>query len=764
MMKRIFLLSAFLFLVIITMSSAFAAPSFQAHGETIDGNASVGDTRGFKIRVGDQNLTNITVSENAQSTGNRAYIMTGAFSQIAEATVNLTTRNASFPTVNLTAHTNYYVVINNSGGAYTTGFYNSPPFNISNVYLNWTGGYVGGDNPNAANVLGIWVEPINYTQAGPNIITTSLTNAVNGSTINTVALSNVTGNLTFLFFNITGAGYCVSYSGNGTGTNCSTGNGASTYFNKTVTTTIIGTQGVTATTYQAHINLSAYRLFLNTSITSFLATNNINISDGVLIPANNGSNNIKVDVPGNYSKNVTCTVTAPLNTFYCNATGIFDNLYTIGAKFVSTNINNFTVTVANATLGGDLYRVSTVNGSIVFPLIIGYNYYFTINSTAHSLNNATLNVNASTHLFNFSLLSYNTFELNFFNESTGLPINNATISVQLISDLYSQNYTTGNGSLLVTALTPEEYTIRYWREPEVPREYYVTLTNQSYNNISLFLIDSGISQLYLPVVNNQYTRPIGGAIVQLLRAYINQDNTLSYKVVEMTTTDTNGQGVLRVQPNIINYKLLISNNGVSFTTDPTKFTASTNAYTLSDAQSVLSSLAGLPYIYTNVTYITGTQTFVFTWSDTQNLVETGCLIVTKKNNTGINQVHNSCSSGSTGSIPYTVTDTGNFTTYSAVGQLHTNTEFSVYTIGPVTIETGTATAATIFGLVGFIIMLLLVTSVGFMANEHGSDSMVIASLFAFVFVGMVGIIAFSWPAYIGIIILGILIVYKLSRR
>lgn len=597
-------------------------------------------------------------------------------------------------------------------------------------------------------------------------LTINLVNIVNGSALSGFCINAVGTNTTQNLCNSTGS--TISF--NTTGIyNITAYNISNSYFNVTeLNYNFSSIQILSLYTYQAVLNVSTYRLFLNTSITNFNATLgsvfNTTTNGSIVFQALIGNSSVKIDVAGNYSKNVTCVIATGLQTTYCNATGIYDNLFTIGAKFNNAGISNFTVTVENSTLGGRLYQQNTTNGSIVFPLIQGYGYYFLMNSSAYSLANNTLRANATTNLYNFSLLSYNTFELTFYNESTGNKLNATNITVQLISNQYSNNYTTENGTLSVNALVPEEYTIRYWREADVPREYYVTLTNQSYQNISLFIVDSGISQLYLPIVYNQYSRPLGGARIQLLRAYINPDNTLSYKVVEMTTTDTNGQGVLRVVPNIINYKLLISHQGTTFTTDPTKFTASTNAYTLSDAQSVLTSLTALPYVYTNVTYITGTQTFVFTWVDNRNIVESGCLIVTKKNNTGFHQVYSSCSDGSSGSIPYTVTDTGNFTSYSALGQLNTNTEFSTYPVGPITVEMGTATAAQIFGLVGFIIMLLIVTTVGFMANEHGSDSMVVASLFAFVFVGMVGIIAFSWPAYVGIIILGILIVYKLSRR
>lgn len=603
-----------------------------------------------------------------------------------------------------------------------------------------------------------------------NNLTVSVSNLVNGTSLRGFSWNYTTTNASD-----TGAktGYCSSTAcvlTNFTGTINVTAFNISGHYNTTNLSYSFtgGIATVRMSTFQAVLNLSAYRLFLNTSIATFNAStglvSNNTATAPVILPANNGTNNVTINVSGNYSKTVTCTVLNTLSTQSCNATGIYDDLYTIGASFNGAGISNFSISVTNTTLGGLLYSSSTTNGSIVFPVVRGYYYYFFLNSTAHSLANATLAANNTNQTYNFSLLSYNTFELNFYNETSKTRLTNVTFTVQLISDLYSNNYTTTTGNLIVTALTPESYTIRYWYDQDVPREYYVTLTNQSYNNLTLFMVDEGISQLYLPVVYNQYTRPLGGAVVKLLRGYIQADNTYEYEVVEMALTDTNGQAVLRVVPNVINYKLLITHSGNSVTTEPTKFTASTNAYTLSSVQSVLTSLAAIPSAAVSLTYVNSTSTYVFTWDDDQNIVTEGCLIVKKYNNSGITTVNNACDDGSTGSLIYTITDFTNNTRYVATSSLETNTEFSTYNFGPITIDTGSATAAQIFGLTGFIILLLVLITVGFMSNEHGSDSLIVASIFSFLLIGFVGIIAYTWEAFVGIIILAVILVYKLSRR
>lgn len=519
---------------------------------------------------------------------------------------------------------------------------------------------------------------------------------------------------------------------------------------------------VTNSTYQSLLVLRAYQLYSNTSITSFNGTNNLatnQTSTGILyLPANNGTNNIKIDVNGNYTTNVSCTVPTVLTEAACNVTGIYDDLFTIGANFAGVSITTFSANISNASLGGFLTSANTSTGNITFPVVQGYSYTFTLNPGSQaSVANATLRANASTNLYNFSLLAYNTFELNFYNETTGDKLINQTITVEVISDIYSNNYTTNNGSLIISAVIPAAYTITYWLEPTVPRNYYVTFVNQSYNNISLYIIDSAISSFYLPVVNNEYTRPLSQATVILLRAYI-IDNAWTYVPVEMAKTDTNGQAVLRIVPNYITYKLLISSGSASVTTAPTKFTANTNAYTLSFTQNALTSLIEMPSVSKSLTFNNATNTYVFTWTDTQNLVTQGCLNVNKYNSTGTYTVQNSCSSGSTGSIIYTVTDTNN-TRYVASATLDTNTQYSTYSFGPLTVDFSNS-ATQVFGLVGLIFLSIVLVTVGFIALEAGTDVLGITTIIILLLFGVVGIVGFSWEAYIGIFIMIIIYIYK----
>lgn len=623
----------------------------------------------------------------------------------------------------------------------------------------WPCAGTGGANGYAVSEVAL------YGNDDPFPVTTLLlNNKVNGSSWPAnVTFTNVTGTLTFSYFNITATGFCVTYTGNGTGTNCTTNSGTSTFFNVTNSTLVTSSGSVITGTYQALLNISATQLFTNNTITGFNVSNNlaVNTTTGtsLIIPANNGSNTITLNHSGNYSKSQSCTATS-FTTTACVITGIYDNLYTIGAKTAGgVSINDFTVNVTNTTLNstGSLYSTSTTNGSIVFPLLQGYSYLFFLNASGYATNianNATLAANASTNLYNFTLYSTNTFNLTFRNETTNTLLNNTNITVQLISDAYANNYTTSNGTLEVTLLTPSDYTIRYWHDADVPRDYYVTLTNQSYHTIALYVLDEDISSLYLPVIKDQNGRAVSDATVKLLRYYILTTNTGEYSIVEMAKTDTNGQAVIRVVPNTINYKLIVTKDSNSLTTTPTKFTASTNTYTINTQTSPLTSITGIESVTQSLTYNSGTSTFVFTWDDDNNLVSSGCLEVTKTNTT-ITTVMDECTDGSTGSLIYTITDT-NQTQYTAQSQIHTNTEYSTYSD---VVSVDFRTKYQTWGSIGLFLTLIVFLVFSFM-GAGSTETTVLYGAGAIFLMGAFGVIFGNYQAIIGILIIVGIIVYK----
>lgn len=539
-----------------------------------------------------------------------------------------------------------------------------------------------------------------------------------------------------------------------------------TYFNETVYNyNFSESTTINRNTTQARFNVTAFQIYTGLAIQNFNATNdqsvNTTTSHSTIVSANNGSNTVSVDTNGNYTSSLTCTGTI-LSTTVCNATRIHDSILYIGARADAGGaaIQSFNSTLTNTTINV-ANKTPTTSYLSTFHVPQGYNWTILLNSTDHNLQEHTLGVNNATLRYNFSLLSEDTFELTFYNETTNQPIGSrANITVELISSVFSNNYSTSNGTLIVTLLTPADYTIRYWYDPIVPREYYATLTAQSYQNLSLYIIDTGVSNYYIPVIIDQNTNPIGGATIQLLRAYILTNNTFEYRVVEMAKTNSLGEAVLRVVPNTINYKFIFTKDGSTFTTQPTKFVDTTNDYVLSLTGDPTESQYKIGAVTTSLTFNNATRTYTWTWTDANTLVTEGCMTIDQHKLGVQTRVYDNCVSGSTGSIGYTVTDT-NQTTYVAQARLETTTEYSTYHYGPLTQDYTTQIAN--FGLVGLIIALFVFITFIFIGNEQGSAGAIISGLIAITLMGLIGFIGGRWEVLIGVIIVGGIIIYKVRR-
>lgn len=337
-----------------------------------------------------------------------------------------------------------------------------------------------------------------------------------------------------------------------------------TYINQT--TTILFTTAATQQLllYQGLFNISVQQLFTNNNITKYNVTNyyqfNVSTSQYIIVGANNGSNNIKIDVPGNYSKNVTCTGVSQATT-YCNVTGIYDNLFTIGATDGSSPLSSWNVTAYNASLGGYLYNVNVgSNQSTQLPLLQGYYYTFDITKSGRVENITTKQATSSTGLYNGTLGTI-TFGVNFLEEINRTSLAGLNISFTVIDSTGAQTaYSTNTSSLtLAGTLPPGSYTFRYTANGYSSRDYYFTMGYQN-QNITLYLLSSTIYTPGTVEVRNPDNSLVSGAIVTISRAY--PDPSLP-NIAQMATTNSYGQALMTAQAVNGYYLFNVTVNGVT---------------------------------------------------------------------------------------------------------------------------------------------------------------------------------------------------------
>lgn len=448
--------------------------------------------------------------------------VTGGTFRVLSMNVSQNTFNYSATMVTSLNKSMNVTILNVTSGVSTLSTQNDVA-NQSSVAYNWTGLSFGTQQ---------WIVNVKTANEERNFTTFSYT-YINGGLplmcttsgqLNYTTLSHGTYNVTV--FNISGG----------------------TYFNQTRTNLLINSsinqQNLSLETYQALLNISIYRLFLNTSISTFNLTNgystNTTTTGTALIFASNGSNNLKADVQGNYSLNQTCTVTAPLQTQFCNITGIYDSILTLAANNGTTALANFSVGITNLTLGGLLGTAETTGYIATFNLLQGYSYGLNYSRQGYTATLSNVTVNTSAQTVNVSLATISIF-VTFEEEQNRTILNGTNITATIIDAVGNENtFTTSTGTLsLVGIFLPGNYTIRYGAPGYSYRDYYFTLPEGSVN-VTVYLLSS---ELYSPgVVEVKYFdgTPVPGAIVQLRRYYgiANVSET-----VQMGTTDNNGEVV-----------------------------------------------------------------------------------------------------------------------------------------------------------------------------------------------------------------------------
>lgn len=518
-------------------------------------------------------------------------------------------------------------------------------------------------------------------------------------------------------------------------------------------------QNLTFNTSQSLINLTALQLFTSNTITTFNATNgkvtNTTSTSSLMVPANNGTNNLLVRVLGNYSQNYTCTITAPVTTQTCSATGIYDDLFTIGANASGVSVTNFSVNLSNNTLGGILSSGNTTNGSFTFPVVQGYYYNFLITPSGYSRVTATLAANASTNRYNFTMLPLNSFDLSFYNETTNLRLNNTNVTIQLISNNFANNYSTSNGTLLTTQLTTGIYTIRYWIDPAIPRNYYITLSNQTYSNLSLYTIDTIVASQLTASVKDTSNLAVENATVKLLRYFVGCN---CYNVVQMSQTSYAGNAIFFVQATTGYYKWIIEYAGVTYfiSSTPEQITTSTRNFVIDFGTNYYEPYTNLENVASTLTYNQTSNVLTLTYDDSTSNTAGACLSATFLNISRYSTIGPSCSAGSTGSVYLTLTNDTTYQ-YSAIVN-DTGTGVQVLYTGYIE-----PTTSSIFGNLGIFLAIGLLITLSLLLS-FSPTAVLIATAAGLVLIQLLGIMTFDQLFIVGFVGISLGIGVGLMRR
>ena len=320
-------------------------------------------------------------------------------------------------------------------------------------------------------------------------------------------------------------------------------------------------------------------------------------------------------------------------------------------------ISNILFNLTQNTTTGNLL-LDSIRGNHTF--IIDANQYFA-NTNITTIN--ITNITTPTYTYFFYLYESNTLNISFYNEANPFTLlTGINISMDMFSDIYSNNFTTSTGNLYLTLLIPTTYTLRYSAPGYSQRFYEVTVDNRSYQNVNLYLINTTISQNITITVIDEIGNPVEGAVVKALKYNL---VTNTYIQQEIGVTNAEGKVVMHLTMNDEYYKFIVEIDGVvAKITDPAYITSTTYTIQIATGSEIGTEFSEFYSISHDLSFNTATNNFRFDFSDSNNIASQFCLYVYQYNNFSTTTYNSSCTTDASGTILLGVSPI-NGTTYLA---------------------------------------------------------------------------------------------------
>jgi len=393
------------------------------------------------------------------------------------------------------------------------------------------------------------------------------------------------------------------------------------------------------------------------------ATADIN---GVLYYYNSTAQAINTDINRTLGElyNITLFADNYLNLTYLNYNtsehlyselNYYKSRHTITAKVAPLNvttISNFSISV------GGVYQGNTTTGSYIAETTWNASSVIQIDPTGYQIDNWTTN-GSTNDAHQFNLYGRNSFNIQFYNEETSELITQL-VELDLISDIVGGYYNTTNGSIYASLLSPTDYVFRYSSENYTTRSYYLTITDGSYNQINLYLLNESKTNNVTAKVITTLNEKLEGATINVQRY---DPDTNLYRTVERVNTNYEGIAVIHVA-NTEFYKFTVSYEGSTvLTTTPTYILE--NSITLvvdtgGDPTETFYNIGDIDYTFT---YVNTSNQFRFVFNDIGSVTSQVCLKIYSTNTIiGDTLTNSSCVSTTSGTIILNVPPT-NGTTY-----------------------------------------------------------------------------------------------------
>lgn len=326
------------------------------------------------------------------------------------------------------------------------------------------------------------------------------------------------------------------------------------------------------------------------------------------------------------------------------------------------------------------------------------------------------------------------------------------------------NLTWGGGSEYGICFSPKETTYTAYGQLEYSapgwdeRTYY--FNNVSLNNVSetvnLYLTNE--TSLVEFTVLDQDDTDVPNVLIKVLTYDTGTD---SAEVVEIIKTDNDGKAIGNIVLNTQWYKFILEQDGkILFVSDPVKITSTQKTFRINTQTNYFNDYGSAKNTIGDVYFTNASRTFTYTFSESTGAGVTACLEVKKRILAGDTVMVNNCTTSAAGTIHYTIVENVSSNMYIGTGYIVV--EGMEYVIDVATVSFNERYKD--WGLEGIFVTFMIVLTL-VMVGVSSNNPSVAVGLMMIGFIGsiMMTIFFLNWQVLMVFIIIGGLVMYKLSR-
>lgn len=404
-------------------------------------------------------------------------------------------------------------------------------------------------------------------------------------------------------------------------------------------------------------NTKIYRVTVNNSITTWYIAN-ISTPETwrqlVQYAATNGT----AYYPHNFSMRVAGATCALKYVLVRELLPVYNNQGQYVASFIYDSSNGSVTSWAQ-------YRIQPIKNNVLQSYIAdntptdneANNQYFTLDGGNWSFRVRVMNnlsqiaINDSQYL----LIDVGDANIVFYDEETQSLLNWVNIQLDIYNDINATNRTVTTGMVNITNLPAGTYTAAYTATGYRTRVYPFTVIFGVPINLTLYMLNSTGSDSVPVHVYESYGQPLEGYNVRISRLLSGV-----YKLVEISTTNFEGESSMAVVVNVPYYKFQIENDGTIYqSTNQTMVLDATNglSFYINTAANISERFHKIQDVQYLFYYNNVTRQFYFTYTDPSNSITEMCMDVDYRNMYGRTYNYNkTCTNTATGTIIINITN------------------------------------------------------------------------------------------------------------